>query len=195
MRGCRPLSDEEIARCLDALAGTLFPLRNRAFLQVGLRTGFRVSELLSIRVRDVYRGGVVLEQVTVGKKCMKGKKDPRTIELHRLAREAIAAWVSELAAKGVTDPDTFLFLSRQGENAPMNRRTAWKMLKKAYAVCGLTGKLATHTMRKTFAKKIYSKTGKDIMAVKEALGQRRITSTQNYLDFEKEELKKAILDD
>jgi integrase len=56
MQGCRPLSEEEISQVTQAFDGP-FALRNQALLLLDVRTGYRISELLSLRVGDVYQRG------------------------------------------------------------------------------------------------------------------------------------------
>ena len=62
----------------------------------------------------------------------------------------------------------------------MNRQTAHEMLKKAFEDAGLNGKLATHSLRKSFAQRLYEESG-DIYLVQELLGHRNVSTTQNYL--------------
>ena len=52
MPGCRPFADEEIPRILAELDRQHWGLRNRALLILGLKTGFRIAELLSAKVGD-----------------------------------------------------------------------------------------------------------------------------------------------
>ena len=54
------------------------------------------------------------------------------------------------------------------------------MLKKAFEDAGLTGKLATHCLRKSFAQRVYEQSG-DIKLVQELLGHRNVATTQNYI--------------
>ena len=54
------------------------------------------------------------------------------------------------------------------------------MLKKAFIAAGLNGKIATHSLRKSFAQRVYEESG-DIYLVKELLGHRNVTTTQSYL--------------
>jgi integrase len=56
MKGCRPLTDTEITEVLQSFAGR-YALRDKALFVLGLLSGFRISELLSLRVQDVYRHG------------------------------------------------------------------------------------------------------------------------------------------
>ena len=57
--------------------------------------------------------------------------------------------------------DTFVFQSRKGQNRPINRQQAWSILREAYQSNELDGKLGTHSMRKTFADRIYDRLGRD----------------------------------
>ena len=58
----------------------------------------------------------------------------------------------------------------------MNRQTAHEMLKKAFLDAGLNGKLATHSLRKSFAQRVYEESG-DIYLVQELL---KVTETSPH---------------
>ena len=62
----------------------------------------------------------------------------------------------------------------------MNRQTAHEMLKKAFLAAGLNGKLATHSLRKSFAQRVYEESS-DIYLVQELLGHRNVSTTQKYI--------------
>lgn len=178
---------------LATLAQHRFAKRDQALFLLGLRSGFRISELLSLSVRDVYQNGNYVDRISVARKHMKKKMEGRTVALHPEAREALVALVEELRAGDKAAPNSPLFQSREGESKPMNRKSAWHMLKQAYGACGLTGKLGTHSMRKTFAKRVYDKLGGDLMKTQKALGHARVTSTVSYLSFNEEDVEDAIL--
>ncbi len=193
MKGCRPLSDTEEQAVLACLESTRFPLRNRTLFVVGCRTGFRISELLSLTIGDVLQNGTLVDRVEVARRHMKGKKEGRSVLLHAKAREAIQIWVLELQRQGYSDPETYLFASSRIGNKRLDRRSAWLMLRRAYAACGLAGKLGTHSMRKTFAKRVHAAGGKDILKTQRALNHKRLTSTASYLSFEEADVDDAIL--
>ena len=67
------------------------------------------------------------------------------------------------------------------------------MLRDAYESNELTGKLGTHSMRKTFANKVYDALNNDLVKTQRALGHRNINSTVSYLSFREEEIDQAIL--
>ena len=56
---------------------------------------------------------------------------------------------------------------------------------------GLNGHIATHSLRKSFAQRLYEATG-DIFAVQEMLGHRNVSTTQKYLGVNYSSIKKAV---
>jgi integrase len=73
MKGSRPLSDDEVARVGKSFKG-LYAKRNKALFVLGVRTGFRISELLDLRVKDTWRHERVVDHLTVHRSAMKGGK-------------------------------------------------------------------------------------------------------------------------
>lgn len=92
--GCRPLSDEEYHLILNSFEGK-YVLRDQALFELGIRTGFRISEMLSVRVSDVFRDGQMLPALTVKKSWMKGGKNDRTMPLHSIASKRLHDWILE----------------------------------------------------------------------------------------------------
>ncbi len=64
MRGCRPLRPEEVVAVTQNF-GSRYQWRDRALFLVGLYTGFRITELLSLRWHDFLRHGQVLASLTI----------------------------------------------------------------------------------------------------------------------------------
>jgi integrase len=199
MKGCRPLSDEEVKLISQSFGGT-FGKRNKALFVVGYRTGFRISELLSLRVGDVQQHSKIVDQVTVQRKHMKKKTEGRTVPLHPEARAALSVWMEVLQKmlKSTLDPQTPVFCSRVRETATglrraISREQAWRILKEAFGSNELTGKLGTHAMHKTFANHMYEKLNRDLVKVQRAMGHRNINSTVAYLSFREEDIADAIL--
>jgi integrase len=192
MRGCRPMTDEEVREMLGRFAGE-HARRDAALFVLGVKSGFRISELLSLRLRDVWQAGRSVERVTVERRHMKKKTEGRTVLLHPEAKAALAAWLDELRAAGVEAPDAFVFQSRKGDNRPITRVQAYRILHAAYDACAMTGKLGTHSLRKTFANNVYDRLGGDLAKTQRALGHRNINSTVQYLSFREEEIDEAIL--
>ncbi len=191
MRGCRPLADMEVRNVVERLTGA--SKRDTALFLLGIKSGFRISELLSLKVGDLLQAGRMVERVTVARRNMKKRVEGRTVLLHPEAKEALAEWFQELAAEEKLTAETFVFLSRKGDNRPVTRVHAWRVLHQAFTDTDLGGKLGTHSMRKTFANKVYDALGHDLIKTQRALGHRNINSTACYLSFREEDIDRAIL--
>ena len=201
MKGCRPLTEAEVRVVLQSFGGR-YARRDRALFLLGVKSGFRISELLALQVGDVWQGQRVVERVTVRRRHMKNKAEGRTILLHPEARAALAAWLGELRAAGPCSGTTYVFRSRKGANRPISRRHALRVLREVYDANELTGPLGTHAMRKTFANHVYQQLCRRRAAgealdpfrmTSKALGHRSITSTDGYLSFLEADIDAAIL--
>jgi integrase len=192
MSGCRPLTDDEVDLVMQSFGGK-YALRDRALFLLGIYTGFRITELLSLRLQDVSQHQQVLPRITVPRRHMKGKVASRSVPLHPLAQLALAAWIDHMPCHGVVTPESYVFRSREGGNKPISRMHAHRLLREAFDSCEMTGPLGTHSMRKTFAKRVHQRLGNDLAKTKEALGQKSITATMHYMSFLHEEIDQAIL--
>ena len=73
----------------------------------------------------------------------------------------------------------------------MTRRAAHNVLKDAFEAAGLNGHLATHSLRKSFAQRLYEQTG-DVFTVQEMLGHKSIATTQKYLGVNYASVRDAV---
>jgi integrase len=172
--------------------GGKFELRDRAFFTLGVKTGLRCAELLSLKVQDVYQFGHITSSVTVRKANTKGKQAGRTLPLHSEAQIALEAWIkhADLASAPLDRP---LFPSQKAPSQPISRVQAWRILNGVYKANELDGHIGCHGMRKHLAEHIYERMGRDIVAVKDAMGHRSLSSTTAYLKTNKAQLEAAFL--
>ncbi|MBA3343194.1 MAG: site-specific tyrosine recombinase XerD [Gemmatimonadaceae bacterium] len=154
--------------------------RDRAMLELGYGAGLRVSEWISIGLRDVLMDDRLVRVFG------KGSKE-RLVPIGRKAIGAIAVYLRELRpkiergkGKGV------LFLNARGE--PLSRMGAWKILRKYVAIAGITKTVSPHTLRHSFATHLLEG-GADLRAVQEMLGHADISTTQIYTHVDREYLR------
>ena len=94
----------------------------------------------------------------------------------------------------------FLFFSvkagddlRQEQLASQFFTLAHRILKQVFESCQMTGTLGTHSMRKTFSRRVHLNLGGDLAKTRKALGQKNIQSTIHYMSFMDSEIDEAIL--
>ena len=192
MKGTRPLDNDEIRRVSGCFTGT-FQVRNLGLFMLGVSTGGRISELLSLTIGDVFQNGKPVSDLLYSKSIVKGGEVSRAVPVNVDGRDAIEALIDWHREKYATiAPTRPLFPSRNKKGTvAMNRQTAHDMLKEAFLDAGLNGKLATHSLRKSFAQRVYEQSG-DIYLVQELLGHRNISTTQKYLGVNYADARKAV---
>ena len=181
MKGTRPLDNAEIREVSEAFGGT-FAIRNQSLFMLGVSVGGRISELIALKVDDVWQNSRPVKDLLFDRSIVKGSEVSRAVPVNidgRQAIENLIAWHTELY--GNADPTRPLFPSRNGQGSKsMTRIAAHNALKEAFEAAGLNGKLGTHSLRKSYAQRLYEQTN-DIYAVQEMLGHKSVVTTQRYL--------------
>jgi site-specific recombinase XerD len=192
--GCRPTTPEEFDALIGALNGQ-FRTRNAALFTLARYTGYRISELLSIKVGQVWDGQSMRASVTVSREKMKGKRFSRTLPLHRIAAQSIYFWIKEAGKTGPEWQEFPLFSSRKGTRA-MTPITAWRILQDAASRALIsTERLGMHSFRKQFAMTMWESeyVQKDMAKMSRLLGHAHFSSTIRYLEFGNGILESAVL--
>lgn len=194
MKGCRSLTDDEIQAVKSTFKGP-YELRDRAIFIIGIRTGLRISEILSITVGQIFKEEKISKDLYIPRRNMKGRVEGRRIPLHEEAREALGLWLIELNRKRALSLDAPLFVGRKDQEKAISRVQAWRILEDAFERAGLSGSLATHSLRKTFARRIHKKLNYNLVDLQIAMSHRSIQSTIRYLSGDNEKVDAAILSD
>ena len=161
MKGTRPLDNDEIRRVSAAFTG-IFEVRNRGLFLLGVSVGGRISELLSLRIGDVYQNRSAISDLLFERSVVKGGEVSRAVPVNADGRHAIDELVDwHRQHYQNTSAQRPLFPSRhKSGTVALHRQTAHDILKNAFIEAGLNGKLATHSLRKSFAQRLYDKTGR-----------------------------------
>ena len=170
------LNTSQVDKLLSApMAGDRFFLRDRAILETLYATGCRASEVVNLKLEDLYLDSAFL-------RCTgKGNKQ-RVVPL---GRPAVAALRAYLAATPASATGT-VFVSKSGQ--PLCRIRLWKIVKFYCARAGLPTKISPHTLRHSFATHVLAG-GADLRSVQELLGHASITTTQHYTHIDRDRLK------
>ncbi len=156
--------------------------RDRALLELAYGAGLRVSEWITLGVRDL-----LLEDGLV-RVFGKGSKE-RLVPIGRSAIGAVAVYLRELRPrleKG--EGKGILFLNARGR--PLTRMGAWKILRGHVERAGITKHVSPHTLRHSFATHLLEG-GADLRAVQEMLGHVDIATTQIYTHVDREYLRQV----
>ena len=193
MKGTRPLDNDEIRRVSTCFAGT-FATRNSGLFMLGVSTGGRISELLSLKTGDVYQNKKPVTDLLYSKSIVKGGEVSRSVPVNADGRRSInelVIWHRRHYGNPIASKRPLFPSRHKSGTVPMHRQTAHAILKTAFIEAGLNGHIATHSLRKSFAQRLYDKTG-DIYMVQELLGHRNISTTQKYLGVNYADAKAAV---
>lgn len=176
------LSGSEVDALFSACAGdSAENVRDLAMLELLYATGLRVSELVSLKLREVNLVAGYL--MTTGK----GSKE-RLVPIGESACQQVAAYVEGTRFR--LDPqghNIHLFLSRLGD--AMTRQAFWNIIKKRSLLAGIRKNISPHTLRHSFATHLLEN-GADLRSVQIMLGHADLSTTQIYTHVTRERLKK-----
>lgn len=158
--------------------------RNKAIIEVMYGCGLRVSEVVNLRISNLYFRDNYIRIIG------KGDKE-RLVPIGQTAQNAILLYMEGVREhikikKGEED---FVFLNRRG--ARLTREMIFMMIKQAAEVAGITKTISPHTFRHSFATHLVEG-GADLRAVQEMLGHESITTTEIYTHLDRSYIKSII---
>lgn len=195
----RTLTPPEIILLTQALE-TRHRHRDRLFLLLAVTTGFRVSELLTLRFSQLLTPkSQVAKEITVARRSMKGGHGPRAkavrsrrVPLNETARSAVETCLATMPVRPAGG--TFVFLSRNGDNRPITRCQAYMVMKTLAREAGLdASRVGCHSTRKTYARGLYEASGHDLIKTQRLMGHTNPMTTARYLDTSEAELDTLVL--
>ncbi len=130
---------------------------------LGVSTGGRISELLSLTIGDVYQNSKAKAELVFDKSIVKWGEVSRRMVMNldaRLAVEQLIAWHKERYKRVAETRPLFPSRKRNARGGLKSRLriAAHDVLKRAFDAAGLNGNLATHSMRKSFAQCLFEQT-------------------------------------
>ena len=155
--------------------------RNHALAMLLYGCGLRISEALSLRVRDVQGSAVRV--------LGKGKKE-RVVPLLTVVREAIAAYLEASPYHG-GDGEKPLFLGARGK--VLQPAIFQRLVRDLRRALGLPESVTPHALRHAFATHLLGR-GVDIRDIQELLGHASLNTTQRYTKVDTARLLSAYKD-
>lgn len=180
------LSVDEVKRILESVdLSAPEGHRNRAILEVLYSCGLRVSELVSLRISDLF-----LEESFI-RVIGKGDKQ-RLVPIGEPAIRAVQLYLSQTRRAFASKKDEdILFLNRRGRQ--MSRQMVFLIIKRQCEAAGITKEVSPHTFRHSFATHLVEN-GADLRAVQQMLGHESILTTEIYTHIDSRKWQRTILD-
>ncbi|MBR2704486.1 MAG: site-specific tyrosine recombinase XerD [Clostridia bacterium] len=174
------LSTKEVELLLEQPEDTdLKGIRDKAMLEFAYATGMRVTEIISLDIKDInVKEGYVI--------CKTGTKQ-RTIPLGELSIKALKNYVDESRPYLIkSDDEPSLFVNINGKR--LTRQGFWKIVKFYKEQAHIDKEITPGVLRHSFATHLLQN-GADLKAIQTMLGHSDISSTQVYMQFQDEGIK------
>lgn len=179
------LSVEEVLAILDSVdLSRPEGHRNRCILEVLYSCGLRVSELVSLKISDIFPDEQFIRVFGKGSKQRLvpiGEPAIRAIRLYRQVRDAGPV---QKAAEDI------LFLNQRG--GKLSRVAVFNLVKEQARIAGIRKEISPHTFRHSFATHLVEN-GADLRVVQQMLGHESILTTEIYTHIDTRKWQDTIL--
>ena len=159
-------------------------IRNDAIIETMYSCGLRVSEVIGLKLSDLYFDEGFIKVLGKGSK-------QRFVPIASSAVKKINSYIKESRShlKIKSEAEDILFLNRRG--AQLTRAMIFTILKDLTKIANLNKNVSPHTLRHSFATHLLEN-GADLRSIQLMLGHESITTTEVYLHLDKQKLKQEV---
>jgi len=179
------LTDEEVTKIQSSFdLSTPEGMRNYVIIEILYGCGLRVSELVNLKMSNIYDKEQYLQVIG------KGDKE-RWVPVNTRALELMMSYIHTVRSHITPQPgeDRYVFLNRRGHR--LSRQMVFIFLQQAVEEAGIKKKISPHSLRHSFATELVEN-GADLRAVQEMLGHASISTTEIYTHISRETLRNTI---
>lgn len=179
------LSLDEVNRMINAIdLSSNEGHRNRAMMEMLYGSGLRVSELVNLRLSQIYLKEHYL--LITGK----GSKQ-RLVPISPVAEEWFGYWMQDRSTWSIKpEARDIAFVNRYGR--PLTRAMVFTIVRRLCAEAGITKTVSPHTLRHSFATHLLQN-GADLRVIQQLLGHEDLATTEIYTHLDVQDLRQAIL--
>ena len=175
------LSTDEIDRIIATVdTSSVKGLRDSAMLELLYSCGLRVSELVSLKIQDLFFGEGYIRVIGKGDK-------QRLVPISATARERVHRYLDKRPE--TRSGEDALFLNNRGSR--LTRVMVFTILKQAARNAGIEKRISPHTFRHSFATHLLEG-GASIRQVQEMLGHESILTTEIYTHLDSSHLRRTV---
>lgn len=185
MAATEPIRDKKQFKALTEHFLRKGQLRNYAMVIMGAYTVLRISDLLRLKWTDVYdkerqefRAHVTITEHKTGK--------VKTIALNKHVLNALRLYFPHRRGE-------FIFASNRKNGKAISRVQAWRIIYGAVISVGIAGKIACHSLRKTWGYHAWTSGAVSPVVIMHIYNHSDFTVTKRYLGVEQDDLDKAYL--
>jgi integrase len=173
-------------------------VRNELLFIFGINVGLRISDILKLKIEDLVKSNfkTVRDYVIITEnKTGKTKK----FYIGDIVKKVVENYIKELPK---LEMGNYVFQSRKGENMPITRQQAYRILNSAAEMIGLveknekgvitSGEIGTHTLRKTFGYHAYQN-GSSLELLMDIFNHSSKSQTLRYIGITEEQKKEVYL--
>lgn len=178
------LSFEEINKILELPdVNSILGLRDKALLEVAYSSGLRVSEIINLKINDIYFDDEILRILGKGNKT-------RLVPIGSFAQQWLKKYLkdSRPSLEKKMKSANYVFLNKRGTK--LSRMGIWKIFNQYSAEAKIEKDIHPHTFRHSFATHLIEG-GADLRAVQEMLGHSDISTTQIYTHIDREYIRQV----
>lgn len=172
--------------------------RNELLFILGINVGIRISDILKLKFSDLLKPNKKVKDSVTIKEKKTGKT--KTFYIGDVVLKVLENYIKELSTFSLDD---YVFRSRKGENKPITRQQAYRILNNAAEFIGLIerdpntgvligGEIGTHTLRKTFGYHAYQN-GVSLELLMTLFNHSSKTQTLRYIGITEDEKKEVYL--
>jgi len=187
MNTVEPIRDKKKIKAMKAVLKSK-SIRNYLLFTMGINTGLRISDLLKLKLQDVMEDNRKIKNTIYIRENKTGKE--KVFAINKTVKEAIKEYVSSLKTYELY---WYIFKSKKGENSPITRIQAYEILNNAAELIGITDKVGTHSLRKTFGYHARIK-GAPIETLQKIFNHASPCITMRYIGITQAELEYVYLD-
>lgn len=159
--------------------------RNRTIIEVLFSCGLRVSELINLRLSDLFLTEKFIRVMG------KGKKE-RLVPISESAIKELQYWFMDRNLMKIKPgEEDFVFLNRRGGH--LTRMMIFTIVRRLAEAAGIEKTISPHTLRHSFATALLEG-GANLRAIQDMLGHERISTTQIYTHIDMHTLREEILE-
>ena len=179
------LSTNEIDKMILQASLTKFGTRNQTMIEVMYSCGLRVSEVIEMKISNIFFDESLIKVLG------KGKKE-RFVPLSGIAKKLLYNYIEFERKESKFDEQSvdIVFLNNRG--GKLSRIMVYNIINDAALAAEINSKISPHTLRHSFATHLIEN-GADIISIQKMMGHENIVTTEKYLNVNKKHLVETVI--